>query len=67
MDWNRSLPVSVGGLYLRIAPCRDGGVAVLGTTGMYGSGRNDFWLVRANSTGQLGWVQSYGGPYSEEA
>jgi len=39
----------------------DGGYAIAGDTDSYGSGMTDFWLVKANSAGNMQWSQTYGG------
>jgi hypothetical protein len=43
----------------------DGGYAIAGRTNSYGVG-NDFWLVKADSSGAAEWNQTYGGPNYEE-
>jgi hypothetical protein len=37
------------------------GYAFFGTTDSYGSGMNDMWLVKTDSTGTISWHKTYGG------
>jgi hypothetical protein len=45
----------------------DGGYALAGYTGSYGSGMDDFWLVKMDSSGNLVWSRTYGGTQDDEA
>jgi hypothetical protein len=45
----------------------DGGYIVAGTTGSFGAGSTDFYLVRTNSSGDTLWTRTYGGSYDESA
>jgi len=44
----------------------DGGFTLAGTTGSFGAGRTDFWLVRTDENGDSLWSRTYGGRYLEE-
>ncbi len=44
----------------------DGGFAVVGTTGSYGAGSGDGWVVRTNDTGIALWNQTFGGANNDE-
>ncbi len=39
----------------------DGGFAIAGETGSYGSEKSDFWLVKTDSQGDEEWSKTYGG------
>ncbi len=45
----------------------DKGYMVAGSTGSYGSGKKDIWVVKLDSKGTILWQKTYGGPKDEEA
>ena len=45
----------------------DGGYALAGYTYSYGAGGADFWLVKADSSGNLQWSKTYGGTKTDIA
>jgi pimeloyl-ACP methyl ester carboxylesterase len=45
----------------------DGGYALAGLTYSYGAGGTDFWLVKADSSGNLQWSKTYGGTKTDIA
>jgi len=60
-----------GGPYLdhgsALALTPDNGFLILGWTKSYGEGREDFYLIRTDSTGRIIWQRTYGGPYIDYA
>lgn len=44
-----------------ITTTSDGGFALAGRTQSYGSGNEDFWLVKTNANGDSLWSKTYGG------
>ncbi|MEW6366730.1 MAG: CARDB domain-containing protein [Acidobacteriota bacterium] len=45
----------------RILPTSDGGYLLLCRTRSYGSGANDIWVIKLDSSGNVVWQNSYGG------
>lgn len=45
----------------------DGGCVVLGSTGSFGQGAGDFYLLRLDGTGERLWSRTYGSPQTEQA
>ena len=43
----------------------DGGYAMAGTTGSYGAGGDDMWLIKLDSNGDTLWTRTYGGSDDE--
>ncbi|MFX1251698.1 MAG: hypothetical protein ACFFCZ_08810 [Promethearchaeota archaeon] len=46
---------------LAVIQTRDGGFAFVGSTGSYGAGRSDAWVVKTDATGEIEWNLTYGG------
>ena len=44
----------------------DGGYIVAGDTSSYGAGEEDYWVLKLNSTGNVTWQKTYGGPNNED-
>ncbi|MCX6166012.1 MAG: T9SS type A sorting domain-containing protein, partial [Ignavibacteriae bacterium] len=45
----------------------DGGYAIAGTTGSYGTGSSDMYIVKLNSSGMLQWSKTVGGDTTDNA
>jgi hypothetical protein len=61
MLWNQTYGGTGDDEASTVIQTSDEGYALTGYTGSYGSGMDDFWLVKTNSSGNLEWSQTYGG------
>ncbi len=61
MQWNQTYGGTGDDEVSALIPTIDGGYALTGYTTSYGSGMDDFWLVKADSFGKMQWSQTYGG------
>ena len=67
MLWNRTFGGPALDTFLSIVQLSDGNIALSGYTASYGSGSNDAWFVKTDSTGTLQWNKTYGGPNDDQA
>jgi hypothetical protein len=67
MLWNRTFGGPALDTFLSIVQLNDGNIALSGYTASYGSGSNDAWLVKTDSTGTLQWNKTYLGPNDDQA
>jgi hypothetical protein len=65
--WSQTYGGSLDDTAAAIVQTGDGGYAIAGTTCSFGAGSADFWLIKTNSTGNMEWNQTYGGPASDVA
>jgi hypothetical protein len=67
VQWNKTY----GGLRLDVAysiqQTSDLGYIVAGSTNSFGSGNNDFWLIKTDPDGEMQWDKTYGGLYDDVA
>ena len=62
VQWNRTYGGSSNDYGFHIVQTSDGGYAVLGGTDSYGSGSLDAYFVKTDSSGNMQWNKTYGGP-----
>jgi predicted secreted protein len=60
-QWNKTYGGTSTGWALALVQTSDGGYALAGETQSFGSGGGDFWLVKADSNGEMQWNKTYGG------
>ena len=67
MEWNKTYGGTEFDVVYSLILTSDGGFALAGLTGSFGTGNVDFWLVKTDSFGYLEWNQTYGGKGSDIA
>ncbi len=67
LEWAQTYGGSESDYACSVVQTSDGGFALAGSTYSFGSGFDDFWLIKIDSNGNLQWSQTYGTPISEEA
>jgi predicted GH43/DUF377 family glycosyl hydrolase len=67
MLWNRTYGGTGADWALSVIQTSDRGYTLVGATGSFGAGSNDFWFVKTDTTGNMQWNQTYGGTGDEEA
>ena len=63
--WDRTFGGDSADYARCLLPARDGGYFISGVTRSFGSGDQDFWLVKTTADGDSLWSKSIGGPYHE--
>lgn len=61
VQWNRTFGGANDDVASALLLSRDGGYVIAGLTNSYGAGGFDFWLVKADSFGNIQWNKTYGG------
>ena len=67
MLWNKTYGGTKEDIAYSVVQTVDGGYAIGGYTRSFGSGWNDFWLVKVDSSGNMLWNKTYGGTVEEWA
>ena len=67
VEWNQTYGGGGNDEAWSIVETGDRGYAIVGHTESYGAGSADFWLVKTDSAGNVGWNQTYGGADVDEA
>jgi len=61
VQWDEMYGGSGSELARSVVQTKDGGYALAGSTDSLGAGWEDFWVVKADSSGTLQWNETYGG------
>ena len=61
MQWNHTYGGILDDLGYSVQQSSDGGYILTGRTKSYGSGNNDVWVIKTNSTGFIQWDKTFGG------
>ncbi|MFC2084357.1 T9SS type A sorting domain-containing protein [Bacteroidota bacterium] len=64
--WEKTYGGSGGESVNEIIRTNDGGYVMVGTTGSYGAGSFDVYIVKINASGNLVWEKTFGGTGDEE-
>jgi hypothetical protein len=62
MEWNQTYGGSSPEYAFSLVQTSDGGFVIAGSTMSFGSGADDFWVVKTDSVGTMEWNKTYGGP-----
>ncbi len=66
LTWQRTYGGFGADEAVAVVATADSGYVMLGSTGSFGSGGGDLYLVRVDSAGSLVWSMTYGGPGVEQ-
>jgi uncharacterized delta-60 repeat protein len=66
-QWQKTYGGKRGDYAHAVRQTADGGYIIAGSTGSFGHGGMDFWLLKLNSAGGIQWEKAYGGPKDESA
>jgi len=61
MEWNRTYGGTKSDYAFSLVETWDAGYTIAGYTRSYGAGRDDFWMIKVDSSGNAVWNQTYGG------
>ena len=66
MQWNKTYGGARDDFGSCLVKTSDGGYALGGWTLSFGSGGEDVWLVKTDSSGNMMWNRTYGGQFDDE-
>jgi hypothetical protein len=66
MQWNKTYGGNATDQLYSMIQAPDGGFVIAGLTSSFGAGSRDFWLVKADASGNMQWNKTYGGSGSDQ-
>jgi len=67
MEWEQTFGGSSRDEARSVQQTMDGGYIIAGSTGSYGAGGGDFYLIKTDALGDMVWEKTFGGSGSDEA
>jgi len=67
IQWTRTVGGTGYDMANSVVQCADSGFILAGYTNSFGSGNNDMYIVKINSSGNLSWSKTVGGTGDEQA
>ncbi|MFC1955746.1 hypothetical protein ACFLWZ_04360 [Chloroflexota bacterium] len=67
VDWQKTYGGSGWDYAYSIQQTTDGGYIVAGSTGSFGAGKSDYWILKLASNGNAQWQKTYGGSGEDSA
>ena len=67
LEWQKTFRGKYSAVANSIQQTTDGGYIVAGWTNSFGSGREDIYILKLNSKGEVEWQKMFGGEYDDEA
>jgi len=65
LQWTKTIGGPESEIGNSLTQTSDGGYAITGTTGSFGTGKADVYVVKLDAKGNLQWTKTIGGPESE--
>ena len=65
--WNETFGGVIDEYANAVQQTSDGGLVVVGTSGSFGVGIHDYWVIRLDAAGNVLWQQTYGGMHHNHA
>jgi len=67
MEWNKTYGGPEYDTTWSLVETSEGGFVLAGITTSFGAGKEDFWLIKTDSAGNMEWNKTYGGPRGDDS